>query len=129
MFSEPLRTRREMLQRAGLGIGTLALTTLLAEEGRLLAGDGRPTAPLNGKAKSVIFLFMGGGPSQVDTWDPKPELSRLDGREVPASIAKDVPRIARRLARLAGVAVPIRTPRSERYPRFRVVPGGGSLRR
>jgi hypothetical protein len=95
---EPL-TRREMLQRAGLGFGSLALTCLLAEDGLLAAadetGDGglglRPTGP----ARSVIFLFMGGGPSQVDTWDPKPELTRLDGQDVPESIAAGVPRIAR----------------------------------
>src|SRR5206468_2646687 len=48
-----------------------------------------------GKARSVIFLFMGGGPSQVDTWDPKPLLARLDGQDVPESIGRDVPRIAR----------------------------------
>src|SRR5208282_3175554 len=75
-FGRPLLTRREMLQRAGLGIGTLALTALLAEEGRLEAGDGGllDASSLKGKAKNVIFLFMGGGPSQVDTFDPKPEL-------------------------------------------------------
>jgi len=43
----------------------------------------------------VIFLFMGGGPSHVDTFDPKPELVKLDGKDVPESIAKDIPRIAR----------------------------------
>ena len=46
-------------------------------------------------ADQVIFLFMGGGPSQVDTWDPKPLLQRLDGQDVPESIGRDVPRIAR----------------------------------
>jgi hypothetical protein len=49
----------------------------------------------NSRAKSVIFLFMGGGPSQVDTWDPKPELAGLHGKDVPPSIARDIPRIAR----------------------------------
>jgi hypothetical protein len=86
-----------MLRRAGLGFGGLALTSLLADEGRVLAADGSPldTTKLNGKARSAILLFMGGGPSQVDTWDPKPELTRLHGKDVPESIARDIPRIAR----------------------------------
>ena len=49
----------------------------------------------NGPARSVIFLFMGGGPSQVDTFDPKPLLQRLNGQDVPESIGRGVPRIAR----------------------------------
>src|SRR5262245_23378755 len=92
----PSLTRREALQRAGLGLGSLALTCLLLEDGRLVA-DGGPSLPLRptGPARSVIFLFMGGGPSQVDTWDPKPLLGRLHGQDVPESIARGVPRIAR----------------------------------
>ena len=98
-FGPPILNRRDMLRRSALGFGTLALTTLLAEEGRLRADDGGEGTligkKLNGKAKNVIFLFMGGGPSQVDTFDPKPELTKLDRKDVPESIAKDVPRIAR----------------------------------
>ena len=92
-----LPSRREMLRRAGLGLGTLGLVGLLADEGRLCAEDGSPIDPkkLDGKAKSVILLFMGGGPSQVDTFDPKPELAKLNGKDVPPSIARDIPRIAR----------------------------------
>src|SRR5687767_5913577 len=84
-------TRRAMLARAGCGFGLLALTDLLAaDEAR------QPLRPREGsKAKSVIFLFMGGGPSQVDTFDPKPLLQRLDGQDVPPSIAAGIPRIAR----------------------------------
>jgi hypothetical protein len=81
-----------------MGFGTLALAALLRDDGYLRADppgeDGlglRPTGP----ARNVIFLFMGGGPSQVDTWDPKPELTRLNGQPVPDSIARGVPRIAR----------------------------------
>jgi hypothetical protein len=90
-------SRREMLRRAGVGFGSLALTGLLAHDGALAGEDGGMLDPraLNGKARSVIFLFMGGGPSQVDTFDPKPELAKLDGKEVPASIARDIPKIAR----------------------------------
>jgi hypothetical protein len=101
-FGAPVFSRREMLKRAGLGFGTLALAHLLLEDGLLAAdepaGSANPHGGLlraDGKAKSVIFLFMGGGPSQVDTWDPKPLLKRLDRQNVPESIAAGVPRIAR----------------------------------
>jgi len=99
-YGPPSLSRRQMLQRSCLGFGSLALTALLADEGRLSAddstGDGTlDPKSLKGKAKNVIFLFMGGGPSQVDTWDPKPELAKLDKQDVPESIAQGVPRIAR----------------------------------
>jgi hypothetical protein len=97
-FGPPIFSRREMLRRAGLGFGTLALAGLLAEEGLLAAETetGTKLGPhFNGPAKSVIFLFMGGAPSHVDSWDPKPELTRLGGKRVPDSIARDIPRIAR----------------------------------
>ncbi|GIW82290.1 MAG: hypothetical protein KatS3mg105_4097 [Gemmatales bacterium] len=63
-YGPPLLTRREMLQRAGLGFGSLALMGILADEGRLFAEteDGKlDPARLDGKTKSVILLFMGGG--------------------------------------------------------------------
>jgi hypothetical protein len=83
-------SRRDMLASAGCGIGMLALADLLA------ADEERQVRPRDdARAKSVIFLFMGGGPSQVDTFDPKPLLSRLHGQDVPASIAREIPRIAR----------------------------------
>jgi len=90
-------TRREMLTRAGCGFGLLALADLLRRDGLLAADDERPALRLrdDAKAKSVIFLFMGGGPSQVDTFDPKPLLQRLNGQDVPPSIAQGIPRIAR----------------------------------
>src|SRR5690348_10187911 len=95
-YGPPIFSRRELLRRAGMGFGSLALTSLLLEDGLLTARESntpkRPT--FAGKAKSVIFLFMGGGPSQVDTWDPKPALAKLDGKDVPESIARDIPRIA-----------------------------------
>ena len=98
-YGRPSLSRRQMLQRSCLGFGSLALTALLADEGRLSAADGGDGTldpkSLQGKAKNVIFLFMGGGPSQVDTWDPKPELAKLDRQDVPESIARGVPRIAR----------------------------------
>jgi hypothetical protein len=79
-------TRRQLLQRVGAGFGSLALSALLAEEARAAT----PTNPLasrtphfKARARRVIFLFMPGGPSQVDTFDPKPELARRNGQPSP----------------------------------------------
>src|SRR6516225_39343 len=81
------RSRREFLQRAGGGFGLVALAGLLEKQG-LLAGPTpvNPLAPKEphfpAKAKAVIWLFMNGGPSQVDTWDYKPELEKRHGQEL-----------------------------------------------
>jgi hypothetical protein len=73
-------TRREMLARSGAGFGMLGLAGLLADETR--ADDPtRPKPPhFPARAKHVIFLFMNGGPSHVDTFDPKPELKKQEGK-------------------------------------------------
>ncbi len=83
-----LPNRREMLRRAGAGFGSMALAALLAEEAS--ADATTPVNPLSprpshfpGRAKRVIFLFMPGGPSQVDTFDPKPRLARDHGKPSP----------------------------------------------
>jgi hypothetical protein len=82
----PTFSRRQLLQTAGAGFGSLGLAGLLAEEGLLAAESADPLAPKNphfdGKAKAVIWLFINGGPSQVDTWDYKPELVKQDGKEL-----------------------------------------------
>src|SRR5947209_5244651 len=81
-------SRRRFLTSAGQGIGLLALADLLTAEAATL-GDRRlhPLAPqpahFKAKAQSVIWLFMNGGQSQVDTWDYKPELTNRDGQELP----------------------------------------------
>jgi len=77
-------TRRQLLSRAGGGFGAVALTSLLAE-GKLLAADplAPKTPPRLPRAKAVIWLFMNGGPSHIDTWDYKPELAKRDGQELP----------------------------------------------
>src|SRR5947209_4541065 len=90
LFAPPPLTyasRRQFLARAGNGFGLLALGSLLAQEG--LAAPQAPADPLAPKlphfpatAKSVIWLFMNGGPSHVDTWDFKPELAKRDGQEL-----------------------------------------------
>ncbi|MFO0958436.1 MAG: DUF1501 domain-containing protein [Isosphaeraceae bacterium] len=88
------RPRREFLRTAGGGLGMLALLGLLDQEKLLRADDsaaqGRSLNPLAprpahfpARAKSVIWLFMNGGQSQVDTWDYKPELEKSDGKELP----------------------------------------------
>jgi hypothetical protein len=84
-------SRRQMLRRSAVGFGSLALASMLADEGRAneiasqAAAD--PLAPkiphFPARAKRIIFLFMKGGPSQVDTFDPKPLLDRDDGKPVP----------------------------------------------
>ncbi|WLD11113.1 DUF1501 domain-containing protein [Planctellipticum variicoloris] len=75
-------SRRDMLRRCGAGFGSLALASLLAEEAAAesLAARASQYAP---KAKQVIFLFMHGGPSQVDTFDYKPLLERDHGKPLP----------------------------------------------
>jgi hypothetical protein len=87
-------TRRDFLRSAGSGFGMLALTAMLAEEGLLAAPaatvpDLDPLAPRQphrlATAKRVIFLFMSGGPSHLETFDPKPDLQRLHGEKLPAS--------------------------------------------
>lgn len=81
----PPFTRRQILQRAGAGFGALGLQSLLANDGVLKpANPLAPRAPhFAPKAKSVIFLFMYGGPSHVDLLDPKPELGRWHGKPIP----------------------------------------------
>ena len=67
-----VKTRREFLQQCGMGLGSLAVPTLTGQTINPLA----PRAPATaGKAKAVIHLFMNGGLFQVDTFDPKPELT------------------------------------------------------
>src|SRR5579863_937771 len=81
-------TRRELLSRAGAGFGAVALTSLLE------ASETNPLAPkkpmLPAKAKSVIYLFMHGGVSHVDTFDPKPELTRRSGQPLSVELARTI---------------------------------------
>jgi uncharacterized protein (DUF1501 family) len=88
-------SRREMLAQSLPGFGTFALASLLFpnEAPAQAPRQGNPLTAkpphFPAKAKSVIFLYMTGGPSQVDTFDPKPELQRLDGQPIPASFQTD----------------------------------------
>jgi hypothetical protein len=90
---DPLFTRRDFLTRAGAGFGALALNQLLSGTSLASAiGEKNPLAPRTphfpAKAKSVIFLFMEGGPSHLDTFDPKPLLNELAGQRIPESFGK-----------------------------------------
>ena len=86
-------TRRDFLNRCGMGLGGLALTRLMADAGLAAeptAASFNPLTPKQphfpGRAKHVIHLFMNGGPSQVDTFDPKPALTRYAGKPIPLEL-------------------------------------------
>ncbi len=103
---ETPRTRREFLARSGGGFGAVAAAYLMSQQALaatsakdevLARGGGKPSAQQAittlaaraphyfGKAKNVIFLFMEGGPSHIDTYDPKPILNELHGKQLPPS--------------------------------------------
>jgi len=86
---DPGLSRRDLLRRGGMGLGMLALAGLSAEEAARAAGpSANPLAPrppqFAPRAKQVVHLFMNGGPSQVDTFDPKPLLDRYHGKPTPS---------------------------------------------
>jgi len=88
-------SRRELLKRSGLGVGWMAASTVLQESlhanpstlnqhnPHTLAAR-RPHFPA--RAKAVIHIFANGGPSHIDTFDPKPKLEEYAGREIPGSL-------------------------------------------
>jgi hypothetical protein len=81
----PLVSRREMLRRTALGFGTIGLAGTLQSAGLLSPAAGATSSPSVGvhfapRAKRVIYLFMNGGPSHVDTFDPKPALKSHEGK-------------------------------------------------
>ena len=88
----PFNPRRDFLKSIGGGIGMMALGDLLARDG--YAASLNPLAPKKphflGKAKRVIYMFMEGGPSQMDLFDPKPELVKWHGKSLPESFTKDL---------------------------------------
>jgi Protein of unknown function (DUF1501) len=92
-----MRTRRHFLQQS-YGIGGIALASLLQQQGALATSallkpqhfDNTPKQPHSfGKAKAMISLFMQGGPSHIDLFEPKPELYRLDGKPFPGEVKYD----------------------------------------
>jgi len=87
-------SRREFLSRAGGGFGALALAALMGQPGLLRAaspGTGAIQIPnVLGRARNVIWLFMEGGPSHLDLFDPKPLLNKLAGQSLPPSFGRPV---------------------------------------
>src|SRR6187431_3810148 len=91
-------TRRHFLKESAMGLGALALGSILGSCGRgssnqvstILYDPANPLAPrppmFPGKAKSVIYLHMAGAPSQLELFDYKPELVKLDGQDCPQSL-------------------------------------------
>ncbi|HZN58495.1 MAG TPA: DUF1501 domain-containing protein [Planctomycetota bacterium] len=113
----PTRTRREFIERSFCGFGKLALASILLDEARggesiRPAGTGAPLSPgstppgpsarRSAPAQSVIFLFMAGGPSHLETFDPKPLLQRLDGQERPKEFGEARYQFVKKGARLLG---------------------------
>ena len=97
----PSLSRRDFLVRAGGGFGSLALASLLGADAtraavpiRETSTNTSPLAPkpqhFEAEAKSIIFLFIDGGPSHLDLFDPKPELNRLAGQPLPASFDRPI---------------------------------------
>jgi len=89
-----IQSRRAFFRNVAGGIGTMALAELMSQEGRGASTDVNPLAPkkppLPAKAKNVIFMFMEGGPSQIDLFDPKPELAKWNGKPLPADMTRNM---------------------------------------
>jgi hypothetical protein len=96
---EPAVSRRDFLRRAGGGFGSLALLALLERDARAADAVVNPIAPKPAhaapKARSVIWVFLDGGPSHVDLFDPKAELTRLGGQVLPGSFKRPVTAMGR----------------------------------
>src|SRR5262249_26255234 len=101
----PTRTRREFIRDGFCGFGGLALAAMLAQ-GQLRAGTVDPLAPKPphhaAQARAVIFLFMAGGPSHLETFDPKPLLNQLHGQSRPKEFGEAKYQFVRKNAKLLG---------------------------
>src|SRR3954469_4698255 len=91
------RTRSDFLTTSASGIGGLALASILGKNGFLAPRAEAGTGPMMvhvphfpAKAKACICIYMEGGPSQMDLFDPKPKLLELDGQKLPESMTKNV---------------------------------------
>ncbi len=113
-FLKRLFQRRAFLSQAGIGLGSIAASSLLSEDARaqgsshrplgLPPGSSGPDAPPHfpPKVRRVIYLYMAGGPSHLETFDYKPELDRLNGQPMPDSYTKGQP-----IAQLQGKALKV----------------------
>jgi hypothetical protein len=97
LHEQTTRTRRDFLATSASGLGSLAVASLLRDDGLLAGAPPTPADPLAPrpphfapKAKACICIFMDGGPSQMDLFDPKPRLNALHGQQLPESLTKNV---------------------------------------
>jgi len=109
-----LQTRRHFFQECGVGVGAMALASLLGRDAPVQAGN--PLAPrathFPARATSVIYLFMAGGPSQLELFDYKPELQRLSGQPIPQSFLEGrrfafMDSFTRQVPRLLGIPLTV----------------------
>ncbi len=103
--ARPTRNRREFIRDGFCGFGGLALAAMLQEEQARARGSRSPgaeAAASSGPARSVIFLFMSGGPSHLETFDPKPLLNRLHGQARPREFGEAKYQFVSRNAKLLG---------------------------
>ncbi len=91
-------SRRHVLSHMGTGLGLLGLAGILGDEQILVAAESEGTSPLApkqphfvGRVKHVIHIYLNSGPSQVDTFDPKPQLDKYDGQRLPATLTTERP--------------------------------------
>jgi hypothetical protein len=88
------QSRRQFLTSSASGVGGIALANLLMEDGVLASGRMGPLDPKRShfpaKAKSCIFVYAAGGPSQLDLFDPKPMLNQRNGELLPDSLTEGV---------------------------------------
>ena len=124
------RTRRDFLTRSGTGFGAVALAGLMSK-----ANAANPTQPtpvsvnplaakpghFEAKAKSVIFLFMEGGPSHIDLLDPKPLLNKLAGKPLPDSFGSVITAMGESRSALARIETQVEAIRRGRNMGFRLV--------
>ncbi len=93
ILPSPLQARRDFLATSASGLGTVALASLLQQDGLLATETSPLTARLAHfapKAKACICFYLEGAPSQLDLWDPKPKLNQLNGQKLPESMTKNV---------------------------------------
>jgi len=113
MFTDPpqphsrlSRTRREFLRDTCCGFGGLALSAMMNAEALRNSPITNPLAPrsthFQPKARSVIFVFMAGGPSHIETFDPKPLLNKLEGQKRPAEFGEAKYQFVEKEAKLLG---------------------------
>jgi hypothetical protein len=101
----PTRTRREFIADAFCGFGTLAVAAMAQQSVRATVDPLAPKAsPRPAKAKAVIFLYMAGGPSHLETFDPKPLLNKLSGQPRPAEFGEARYQFIQKDAKLLGTA-------------------------